>query len=105
MTTFDRVIALFHEREIAHALIGAAALAARGVARSTFAIDVLTVDGRILAPSFWDGLRSHDTTIEIRPGDADDPLGGVIRIDAPGERPGDIILGKHAWHNRAVERA
>jgi hypothetical protein len=105
MTLFDRVVALLREHEIAHALIGAAALAARGIARSTFDIDVLTVDSRVLAPALGDDLRAHRVTIDIRTGDAEDPLGGVVRIDAAEERPVDIILGKHAWHIRALERA
>jgi hypothetical protein len=105
MTLFDRVGVLLDESGIAYALIGAAALAARGIARSTFDIDVFTVDGRVLEPTLWATLRAQHTTIEIRSGDADDPLGGVVRIDSPGERPVDIILGKHAWHARAIERA
>jgi hypothetical protein len=105
MTLFDRVVALLRKNGIAHALIGAAALAARGIARSTFDIDVLTVDRRVLEAALWDDLRARPITIEIRSGDADDPLGGVVRIDAEGERPVDIVLGKHAWHARAIERA
>jgi hypothetical protein len=105
MTLFDRVVALLRENGIAYALIGAAALAARGIARSTFDIDVLTVDGRVLDPALWDRLLAHHATIEIRRGDADDPLGGVVRLDAAGERPVDIILGRHTWHTRAIERA
>ena len=105
MTLFERVVLLLEERRIAHALIGAAALAARGIARSTFAIDVFTVDGRVLEPTLWDPVRAQHTTIEIRAGDAEDPLGGVVRIDATGERPVDIILGKHPWHARAIARA
>lgn len=105
MTLYDRVTALLREHDIAHALIGAAALAARGIARSTFDIDVLTMDGRVLEPALWDPLRAHHTTTEIRAGDADDPLAGVVRIDAAGQRPVDIVLGKHAWHARAIARA
>lgn len=70
MTLFDRVVALLRDH---------------GIARSTFDIDVLTMDGRVLEPALWDSLRAHHTTIEIRPGDVDDPLAGVVRIDAAGE--------------------
>lgn len=41
MTLPGRVVDLLVRRDIPHALIGAAALAARGVARSTFDIDLL----------------------------------------------------------------
>lgn len=104
MTLVDRVGAVLRENGIAHALIGAAALAARGIARSTFDIDLLTLDRRVLDPALWDALRAPHTAIDIRHGDADDPLGGVVRIEHPGERPVDIILGKHAWQVRALER-
>jgi hypothetical protein len=105
MTLLERVVALLRHHGIAHALIGAAALAARGIARSTFDIDLLTVDRRVLDPALWDSLRASHTTIEIRQGDADDPLAGVGRIDQEGERPVDIVLGRHAWQARAIERA
>jgi hypothetical protein len=44
-------------------------------------------------------------TVDIRRGDADDPLGGVVRLDAPDQRPVDVVLGKHDWQHRAIERA
>jgi len=105
MTTIDRVCGVLDTHGIAHALIGAAALAARGVARSTYDIDLLTTDARVLNPNTWDSLRADGANVDIRRGDADDPLGGVVRIDAETDRPVDLILGKHAWHGRAVTRA
>lgn len=105
MTLADRVVSLLTTRSIAHALIGAAALAAHGIARSTYDIDVLVADARVLDPDLWDELRASGVVVEIRRGDADDPLGGVVRLEAPGERPVDLVLGKHAWHSRALERA
>ena len=105
MTLLDRVVQLLTELEIDHALIGAAALAARGVARSTFDIDLLTTDRRVLAPGVWQPLRGGGVIIDARPGDVDDPLAGVVRIEQQGERPVDIVVGKHRWQARAVERA
>ncbi len=105
MTLLDRVGRLLNAHAVPHALIGASALAARGIARSTFDIDLLTTDARVLESSTWDTIRAEDVTVEIRRGDAEDPLGGVVRIEAPGERPVDVILGKHAWQTRAIERA
>jgi hypothetical protein len=103
MTLVERVVALLAAHDIPHALIGAAAMAARGIARSTYDIDLLVADARVLEPTLWKGLDAVE--IEIRRGDADDPLGGVVRLDAPGERPVDIVLGKHPWQKRAVARA
>lgn len=105
MTLLDRVARLLADQQIAHALIGAAALAARGIARSTFDIDLLTTDSRVLDASLWQALRSEGLTVDVRRGDADDPLGGVVRIECTGERPVDIVLGRYEWQKRAVERA
>lgn len=105
MTTLDRVCASLGAAGIAHALIGAAALAARGVARSTFDIDLLVADGRVLDRAQWRALADQGLRIDIRKGDADDPLGGVVRIESDGQRPIDVILGKLPWQHRAVARA
>jgi hypothetical protein len=105
MSLLARVCDVLDAAQVPHALIGAAALAARGVARSTYDIDVLTVDARVLASDLWDGLRVEDIAIDILRGDVDDPLGGVVRVTATGERPVDVILGKGRWQARAIERA
>lgn len=105
MTVFERVCGVLADAGIAHALIGASALAARGVARSTYDIDLLTADGRVLEPGLWQSLSSDGVRVDIRRGDADDPLGGVVRVETAGERPVDVIFGKLAWQQRAVERA
>ena len=90
---------------VGHALIGAAALAAAGVVRSTLDIDLLTIDARVLGEPWWDVVRSTGASVEVRRGDADDPLAGVVRASMPGERPVDVIVGRHEWQRRAIERA
>jgi hypothetical protein len=105
MTLLARVCGLLDAARVPHALIGAAALAARGVARSTYDIDLLTTDVRVLAAGFWDVLRTTGVGVDIQRGDVDDPLGGVVRITAAGERPVDVVIGKWRWQGRAVERA
>lgn len=105
MTVLDRVSALLDARGVPHALIGAAALAAAGVARSTFDVDLLVVDDSVLRDDFWDGFRAAGVAVDVRRGDADDPLGGVVRLDLPSDRPVDIIVGKHPWQARALERS
>jgi hypothetical protein len=105
MSLLARVCDVLDAAQVPHALIGAAALAARGVARSTYDIDVLTVDARVLTSGLWDGLRVEDIAVDILRGDVDDPLGGVVRVTADGERPVDVILGKGQWQARAIERA
>jgi hypothetical protein len=81
----DRVADLLDEHSIAFAVIGASALATRGVSHSTFDIDLLTVDARVLQESLWEPMQS-EATIDIRRGDFDDPLRGVVRILPPAGR-------------------
>lgn len=105
MTLGHRVSALLDAAGVAHALIGATALAAAGVVRSTFDVDFLTTDDRSLDPHLWQSLRAGDAAVEIRRGDADDPLAGVVRVSASEQRPVDLIVGRYGWQQRAVERA
>jgi len=105
MTLVDRVSARLDACGIPHALIGAAALAAAGVSRSTFDIDLLTGDPAVLRAETWSALRDDGVSVDIRRGDDDDPLGGVVRVELASERPVDVILGKHPWQSRAVARA
>ena len=106
MRTLERVWRLLTDQDIPCALIGAAALAARGVARSTYDIDLLVADTRVLDRDLWAALpAAADTRIDIRRGDLDDPLGGVVRIEHPSDRPVDVVLGKHAWQREMLDRA
>jgi len=105
MTLLDRVTRVLADRHVPHALIGAAALAARGIARSTFDLDLLTVDRRVLDRTLWAPLEAEGIAVDIRAADATDPLGGVVRLTAAGERPVDLILGRHEWQARAVTRS
>lgn len=105
MTLVERVSDVLDRAGLAHALVGAAALAARGVARSTYDIDLMVDDARVLEAATWHPLDVERSAIDIRRGDHEDPLGGVIRISVAGERPVDVILCKHGWQSRAIARA
>lgn len=80
-TILARVTARLTERGIEHRLIGAAALAAHGVTRSTRDVDLLAVDPAVLDAALWVGAVPPGFTVEIRRGDAADPLLGVVRIE------------------------
>ena len=86
------------------ALVGAAALAIHGVSRSTLDIDLLVTDRRVLTPSHWAALPDH-IGCDVRPGDSADPLAGVIRFRAAGERDVDIVVGRGGWTTDVVARA
>lgn len=105
MTLAARVAALLDQARVTHAVVGAAALAAAGVVRSSLDLDLLTLDDRVLDRGFWAGLAAAGVDVEVRRGDPDDPLAGVVRATAEGERPVDLIVGRHAWQHRAVARA
>lgn len=87
------------------ALIGAMALAAHGVARNTRDADLLATDRRALDPMTWDQAR-RQVSVDVRSGDADDPLAGVIRIGAARSAlPVEVIVPRAAWFSSIVERA
>lgn len=105
MSLLDTVSTFLDRARVPHALIGATALAAAGVSRSTFDIDLLVLDRRCLETPFWAPLVHDALDVEVRRGDTDDPLAGVVRVSTPGERPIDIVVGKPAWQQRAIDRA
>jgi hypothetical protein len=105
VTLLGRVTAELERAGVASALCGAGALAVHGVARSTYDIDLLTTDPRTLRDITWQPLAAKGPNIEIRRGDDDDPLRGVVRVTQDGERPVDVIVGRHAWQTAVVDAA
>jgi len=91
------------EANVAYAVVGAVALAARGASRSTFDFDFMVAERRVLREDFWTVVRDGGAEVEIRQGDYDDPLAGVVRIG--GTEPVDIIVAKNRWQSDIVQRA
>jgi hypothetical protein len=85
------------------AVIGAYALAARGYVRQTADFDLLTLYPPAMQPETWSDLLSL-VTIDIRTGDAFDPLLGVVRFTTIGESV-DLVVGKHRWQQEVIDRA
>jgi hypothetical protein len=56
-------------------------------------------------PDLWADLRNRGVAVEVRKGDLTDPLAGVVRFQAPGENPIDVVVGKFPWQTRILERA
>jgi hypothetical protein len=92
-------------RGVRHALIGAVAVAARGHPRSTLDIDFLATDASVLRDDFWDALRSEGAIVDVRKGDFDDPLRGVVRIALPDETMVDLVVAKYGWQDQVIDRA
>lgn len=105
MSLLERVVDLLELSEIAHCLIGAAAMAAHGVPRSTLDLDLLTTDRRVLDDPLWKPLREAGTAVQVRKGDFEDPLAGVVRATEINERAVDLIVGRFSWQASIVERA
>jgi hypothetical protein len=99
------VVAVLRERRIPFAVVGAAAMAVHGVARSTFDLDLLAPDPRTLARPTWAALQRPGVTIDIRVGDADDPLAGVVRLAERDIAMVDVIVSRGAWQTAIVDRA
>jgi predicted nucleotidyltransferase len=91
---------------VRYALVGAGAMAAHGVARSTFDVDLLTTDPRVLATAFWQALAGQEgVSVDVRTGDAEDPLAGIVRMAADGERKVDVVVGRTRWQDEVIGRA
>ena len=88
-----------------YALIGAHAMAARGYARFTVDIDLLTSDARVLDPARWAELVRQGAAVEARRGEPDDPLGGVVHVLLPDGTDVDIVVGKWKWEAHVIDRA
>ncbi len=91
---------LLDQRHVAYCVIGGVALAAHGHARYTADVDLLTMDRRVLSAEFWAGARH---AVEIRTGDADDPLAGLVRW--PASPPHDLVVGRGHAMSVAVATA
>lgn len=88
-----------------YALVGGYAVAARGHARSTIDVDLLTTDARVLNPSTWSDVAAAGADVDCRRGDPDDPLAGVTRICLPDSIPVDVILARWKWEAEVISRA
>lgn len=89
-----------------HALIGAAAMAGRGVLRATDDFDLLVTDRAVLQADYWKDVTAQGFDLEVHVGDETDPLAGVARLSrAPVDRALDVVVGKFRWQAEIVERA
>jgi hypothetical protein len=86
------------QAEIRFAVIGAAAMAARGFPRQTLDFDLLTTDTAVLAAKLWSDVPAA----AVRRGDFDDPLAGVVRLVEPRV---DIVVGRERWKGDVVARS
>jgi len=102
--TLAEVSVLLDQLGIPHAVIGALALSVHGVVRASNDVDVLVTDRRCLDPAIWNAATKTGT-VEIRRGDADDPLAGVVRLTPASGSPIDVVVGRAGWQADLLQRA
>lgn len=98
------VLDILERRGAPTALIGAVALAAHGIVRATLDYDLLVLDRGTLEAATWTGLADAGAVVEIRRGDSEDPLAGVVRISRQAEAPVDVVVGKQAFLEEILAR-
>jgi hypothetical protein len=101
MHRVSQAVIYLDERSVPSAIVGGVALAAHGVARATLDADLLVNNPIVLNREFWSDWEA--TRLEIRRGDPDDPLAGVVQIKED-DSPLDVIVGKHKWMAPIVTR-
>jgi hypothetical protein len=104
MSLLSEVLHLLEREKVAHALIGAAALAVRGVSRSTADVDLLCVDAAVLRPEVWADFEARGVLLRVLKGDFDDPLAGSVRL-GEGNEIVDVVVGRDAWQREIIEAA
>ncbi len=105
MTLLALVSRALEAHGVAHAVIGAAALAVHGVSRATADIDLLMTDPRCFDSTLWAPVEAAGAAVDMRRGDADDPLAGVIRISRGENPPVAVIAGRSTWQTAIMARA
>jgi len=104
MSLFGDVVRVLEREGVRHALIGAAALAVRGVSRSTADVDLLTVDAKVLDEALWAEFASRATGLRLLKGEFDDPLAGSVRL-SEGDEITDVVVGRFDWQREIIESA
>lgn len=102
MKLLARVVLKLEQMGVPCALIGGVALAFHGIDRATEDIDLLVTDPSILQASKWEDLRAEGIDVDVRKGDYDDPLAGVVRIDSM--EVIDVVVPRGRWQDDVLAR-
>lgn len=105
MTLLAHVVRVLRANDVPHCLIGAAALAAHGVSRSTRDVDLLALGPTVLEEATWHEMADAGASVDLRRGDIEDPLAGVVRLSKEGERAIDVVVGRSSWQHALIARA
>ena len=103
MTLAAQVIEHLRTQGMQGAIIGGVAMALHGIARATADLDVLVTAAGVLDARFWQPL-GPEVDVQVRKGDASDPLAGLVRCVSRGAVV-DVVVGGGDWMRAIVERA
>lgn len=98
------VAKILAEHDVHFALFGGAAVIAHGVLRSTKDYDFVTTNSAILDRAVWSAVGELGT-VDVRRGEFDDPLRGVVRIRFASSDPVDVVVAKYRWQQAIIDRA
>lgn len=99
-----KLTSILEREQIEYAMIGAFAMIARNASRTTFDVDFLTTDRKVLALD-WRLAIGDQVSVEVRRGDHEDPLAGVVRFAPKGQISCEIVVGRWDWQSEIVKRA
>ena len=105
MQKIEPVVRVLKSLEASFALIGGHAVGLRGHPRMTLDYDLLTTERRVLQRDAWGALEQNGAKVDVRRGDSDDPLAGVVHIELPDGTEVDVVVGKWKWVQGVVDRA
>lgn len=100
----ELVVGVLESVKAPYAVIGGQAVALRGHPRLTVDYDFLTTDRRVFERAVWTSLEGRGATIDVRKGDPDDPLAGVVHVTFE-QRDADVVVGKWKWEQGVIDRA
>lgn len=104
MTLLADVVPHLERNDVRVALIGAEALSVYGFVRATLDIDLMTVSNAVLSNDFWKPLDER-ASIDVRRGDHQDPLAGVVRLNSRDGEQLDVVVGKYKFQKAVIDRA
>jgi len=105
LSLLGTVASELRRRGVAFAVVGAGALAVHGVVRATRDVDLLALDAGCLDDTTWAGLQASGCDVDVRRGDTDDPLAGVVRVRRSDDEQVDVLVGRSPWQAGVLERA
>ena len=103
-TLLGDVLEHLDSNDVVAVLIGAEAMSFHGVVRATVDIDLMTVSRNVLSNDFWSAFE-YRATVDVRRGDYEDPLKGVVKFRRGGEESLDLVVAKYKFAAEIIDRA